>query len=66
MIVFCCSIIQCINCLPLLLLLLAVPVQYQPGMYAIEMLGELPDDVIEHCENLGMPYKANKAAQKLK
>lgn len=40
--------------------------QYMPGMYAIEMVGELPDEVIEHCENLGLPYKANKAAQKLK
>eukprot|EP00428_Durinskia_dybowskii_P077903 CAMPEP_0170354380 /NCGR_PEP_ID=MMETSP0117_2-20130122/72_1 /TAXON_ID=400756 /ORGANISM="Durinskia baltica, Strain CSIRO CS-38" /LENGTH=123 /DNA_ID=CAMNT_0010608335 /DNA_START=62 /DNA_END=433 /DNA_ORIENTATION=- len=40
--------------------------QYQPGMYAMEMVGELPDEVVEHCENLGLPYKANKAAQKLK
>lgn len=40
--------------------------QYQPGLYAIEMIGELPDDVIEHCENLGLPYKASRAAQKLK
>jgi len=30
------------------------------------MIGELPDDVVEHCENLGLPYKANRAAQKLK
>jgi hypothetical protein len=35
-------------------------------MYAIEMVGELPDEIIEQCENMGIPYKANKAAQKLK
>ena len=29
-----------------------------PGMYAIEVLGELPDDAIEYCENNHVPYKA--------
>jgi hypothetical protein len=27
-------------------------------MYAIEMIGELPEDVIEHCENFGLECKA--------
>ena len=33
---------------------------FQPGMYAIELIGELPEDVIEECENLGLEYKARR------
>jgi len=29
-------------------------------MYAIELIGELPEDVIEECENLGLEYKARR------
>lgn len=31
-------------------------------MYAIEVLGELPEDAIEHCENFELEYRA-KAKQ---
>lgn len=36
--------------------------QFEPGMYAIEVLGELPEDAIEHCENFELEYRA-KAKQ---
>jgi transcription elongation factor SPT4 len=32
-------------------------VNYQPGMYAIEVVGQLPDDAIEYCEEMGFEYK---------
>ncbi|KAJ1422375.1 putative transcription protein [Ochromonadaceae sp. CCMP2298] len=40
--------------------------QYQPGMYAIDMAGELPPDAVEICEDRRLPYKSNKAAAKHK
>lgn len=33
---------------------------FYPGMYAMEMIGELPEDVIEYCESEGIDYKARK------
>jgi Spt4/RpoE2 zinc finger len=35
--------------------------QFEPGMYAIEMLGELPEDAIEHCENFELEYRAKQS-----
>ena len=31
---------------------------HEPGMYAIEVLGTLPDDAIEHCENFELEYRS--------
>jgi hypothetical protein len=36
--------------------------QFEPGLYAIEVLGELPEDAVEHCENFELEYRA-KAKQ---
>ena len=35
---------------------------FEPGLYAIEVLGELPEDAIEYCENSELEYRA-KAKQ---
>mmetsp|Transcript_25227 Transcript_25227/g.42026 ORF Transcript_25227/g.42026 Transcript_25227/m.42026 type:complete len:123 (-) Transcript_25227:122-490(-) len=40
--------------------------QFYPGMYAIDIAGELPEDVVDYLENRGIPYKSSKAASKLK
>lgn len=37
---------------------------HEPGMYAIEVVGELPDDVIEYCENRNLEIKCNKSKVK--
>ena len=31
-----------------------------PGMYAIEVVGDLPNDMIEYCEDNNLPYRAQK------
>eukprot|EP01039_Chlorochromonas_danica_P003083 gene3083-3371_t len=33
---------------------------YYPGMYAIDVVGELPDDVLEYCEEHALEFKAGK------
>lgn len=38
-----------------------LPANFTPGMYAIEVLGELPEDAIEYCENYSHEYKAGKS-----
>jgi hypothetical protein len=35
-------------------------VNNKPGMYAVEVIGQLPDDVLEYCEEFGLEYKANR------
>ncbi len=35
-------------------------VNYKPGMYCIELAGQLPDDALEYCEEYGLEYKANR------
>jgi hypothetical protein len=30
-------------------------------MYAIEVAGDLPNDMIEYCEDNNLPYRAQKA-----
>jgi hypothetical protein len=32
-------------------------------MYALEMLGDLPEDVIDYCENKNIEYKSNRHKQ---
>lgn len=29
-----------------------------PGLYAIDMLGELPDHIKAECQEIGVPYKS--------
>ena len=31
---------------------------FEPGLYAIEVLGELPEDAIEYCDNSDLEYRA--------
>ena len=31
---------------------------FEPGMYAIEVLGELPEDAVENWENFELEYRA--------
>lgn len=35
-----------------------------PGMYAIEVAGELPNDMIEYCEDNNLPYRAHKGGKR--
>jgi hypothetical protein len=30
---------------------------FEPGLYAIEVLGDLPDEAIEECESRGAEYR---------
>lgn len=33
-------------------------VNHKPGMYAIEVQGQLPNDVLEHCDEFQLEIKA--------
>jgi hypothetical protein len=44
----------------LILFLFFLLVNNKPGMYAVEVIGQLPDDVLEYCEEFGLEYKANR------
>lgn len=33
---------------------------YCTGMYAIDVVGELPFDIVDYCEDKGLEYKARK------
>ncbi len=35
--------------------------QFKPGMYAVDMVGCLPDEDIEYLEDHEIPYKCTKA-----
>lgn len=35
-----------------------------PGMYAIEVAGDLPNDMIEYCEDNNLPYRAHKGGKR--
>ena len=68
MIVFISFYALCPNPYPLyfvLYLMLHVPTgHFEPGMYAIEVLGELPGDAMEQCENLQVQWRQNAKRNK--
>lgn len=37
---------------------------FEPGVYAIEVVGQLPDDAIQSCEDLHLEYRAAARASK--
>ncbi len=37
---------------------------FEPGLYAIEVIGTLPDDALDACDNLHVEHRANAKASK--